>query len=86
MITKDYLIKNGFKRDRRSPSSVEDWFWNEKPQGGYVSVRFEKGKENPCGLYAYTESFDHSNVRKVVLNDTTVTMEDLEMAKKICRF
>ena len=85
MITKDDLKKNGFAIDTTSPTSVEDWFWKVRPQGGYVSVRFRKGEETPCGLYVYTEGADHSNTRKVVLSDTQVTEQDLEMAMKICR-
>lgn len=83
MITKDYLLKDGFEQDMRAPSSVEDYFRKVKPQGGYISVRF-KG-DNAVGLYAYSEN-NHENIRKVVLSDTIVTEEDFEMAKKICLF
>lgn len=86
MITKDYLEKKGFKPDHTSPDSVRDYEMHIRPQGGYVSVRFRKDEETPCGLYAYSEGHDHSNTRKVVLNDTLVTEQDLEMAMTICRF
>lgn len=81
MITKDYLLKNGFEKDKCSPSSVEDWFRKEK-SGGYIAIRFKEDKA--VGLYAYLEG--QISTRKVVLNDTDVTEEDFEMAKKLCRF
>ena len=83
MITRDYLLKHGFQKDICAPSAVEDYFKKVNPNGGYISVRF-KG-DNAIGLYAYSE-IAHENIRKVVLSDTTVTKEDLEIAKKICRF
>lgn len=86
MITKEDLLKKGFEVNQASPSSVIDYAMRLRKQGGYVSVRFRKDEETPCGLYAYSEGADHSNTRKVVLNDTQVTEQDLEMAMKICRF
>ena len=85
MITRDYLLANGFERNNCSPSTVEDYVKKVKPQGGYVSVRFEPGNEIAVGLYAYSEN-EHVNIRKVVLSDTTVTKRDLEIALELCRF
>ena len=85
MITRDYLLGNGFERYKGAPSSVEEFVLQTKPQGGSIFVRFNHGGTEPCGLYAYSENYDHSNVRKVVINDSIVKEEDLEMAKTICR-
>lgn len=84
MITREFLLKEGFVKDPCSPEKVED-FYRKKKIGGYISVRFMKGQNEPCGLYAYFEN-EHDNIRKVVLSDTIVTEKDFEMAKKLSRF
>ena len=86
MITRDYLLRKGFKPNPCSPDSVRDYEMCVRPSGGYVTVRFRKDNDEPCGLYAYSESPEHANTRKVVLNDTLVTESDLQMAMDICRF
>lgn len=82
MLTKEYLLERGFERDMCSPSSVEDFYNKEKSKSCYISVRFKEDKA--VGLYAYAEN-EHTNIRKVVLSDTVVTIEDLQKALEICR-
>lgn len=84
MVTRDYLEKEGFKQSTRCPLNVVEY---EKGIGYrcYISVRFSPAEnEHATGLYAYSEWPDNTNTRKVVLNDTIVTKEDLQMALKIC--
>lgn len=83
MLTRDYLLKIGFEHDTCSPTTEEDYFKKENPNGGYISVRFKPNKETAVGLYAYSEK-EHINIRKVVLSDTNVTIRDFEIAKEIC--
>ena len=82
MITREFLQKNGFEKDNGVPSSVEDFYRRENPQGGYISIRFVG--EKATGLHAYLEN-EHVNIRKVVISDSTITMEDYENAIKICK-
>ena len=85
MITREFLLKEGFANDGSSPIGLTDFFCRSK-RGGYISVRFHEGEKEPYGMYAYFQTPDHCDTRKVVLNDTIVTDEDFEMAKKLCRF
>lgn len=82
MVTREFLKKEGFALSTCSPASVEEY--EKKTRNGYISVRFT-GSEIATGLFAYSQSYDHKNTRKVVLNDTTVTEEDYQMTVKICR-
>ena len=86
MVTRDYLEKEGFKRSTRCPLDIVEY---EKEIGWrqYVFVRFYPAEsEHATSLYAYSQSqLDNENTRKVVLSDTIVTEEDLQMALKICR-
>lgn len=82
MVTRDYLEREGFRLSTCSPISVKEY--EKKTHNGYISVRFTDS-EIATGLFAYSQSYDHKNTRKVVLNDTIVTKEDLQMALKVCR-
>lgn len=82
MLTRDYLLKNGFEKDNGGPKTVEIYF--TKTNSGYISVRFEPDKEQATGLYAYSEN-QHINIRKVVISDSIVTIRDFETAKELCR-
>lgn len=85
MVTRDYLEREGFKQSTRCPLDVVEY---EKELGyrRYISVRFYPAdSEHATGLYAYSQNQrDNANTRKVVLSDTIVTEEDLQMALKIC--
>lgn len=83
MVTREFLLKNGFIRNFSSPECVEDYYMKEQI-GGYMSVRFKPNIEEAVGLYAYSETEQHLNIRKVVLSDTKVTIRDYEIAKEIC--
>lgn len=84
MITREFLLKEGFADDGSSIIGQTDFFLKRK-QGGYISVRFREGEKEPYGMFAYFATPDHRNIRKVVLNDTIITDEDFAMAKKLCR-
>ena len=83
MVTREFLLENGFRRSSASPSSIEEYVYDES-QVGYMAVRFKPGNEQADGLYAYSDK-NNTNMRKVVLTDTKVTWEDFDMARTICR-
>lgn len=85
MVTRDYLEKEGFTKSTRCPLTIDEY---EKEIGyrRYVSVRFYPVESKfATGLFAYSHSHDNTSTRKVVINDTIVTKEDLRMALEICR-
>ena len=86
MVTRDYLEKEGFKQSTRCPLDVVE-YEKEICYRSYISVRFYPAEsEQATGLYAYSQNqMGNTNTRKVVLSDTIVTEEDLQMALKICR-
>ena len=85
MVTRDYLEKEGFKKSVRCPLTLDEY---EKEIGyrRYVSVRFHPVESKfATGLFAYSQSHNNASTRKVVLDGTVVTKEDLRMALEICR-
>lgn len=85
MITKELLKSLGFNKEETIPNE-ESYVRRLKSHGDYAELRFSsKDKSKVEHLYVYSEAPDHSNIRKVVLSDTTVTKSDLMTALTLCQ-
>lgn len=81
MLSKEFLLKEGFKHNPRAVDTVFEF--EKEINGGYISVRFDGN--TAVGLYVYTDGPKDINIRKVVLSETIVTKQDYELVKQLCR-